>query len=321
MSNETTVYVKTVYWEGDETYRPFVTVKTPKQWPTKRMAFYKSTGSSNADGKNEYRKGTWFPTLGLLQPDSTLFDDLKQGDVKNDYTPYCILKRSVFSEIFKIYIANWDVIVLRQTELNEKHKIYGIITHYLKTKISPSKKLEEEIEKVKKFCGLLVYYCQYWWQVQMSAQLGEGYWKNVPEFKEFVLSYDYNDYIGKNHNIFTERPIPLTSIMVKFNIDENTKDDAIRVMDVLNNEDAIIKKLLYRDYKEHKQSLLDIFMKGVSLSKQRKSKSKSLSETKEPPTKKIKRSSSETKEKEPPTKKIKRSPAKTRYTRRSSHKL
>ena len=315
MSNETTVYVNTVYWEGGETYRPVVTVKTPKQWPTKRMAFYKSTGSSNTDTNNEYRKGTWFPTLGLLQEDSTLFLDLNKGE--DGY----ILKRNVFSKIFNISIANWDRAILTEMEFNVKYNIYRKIPEYLKTNMSPTKKIEEEVKKIEKFCGVIVKYCNYWWQVQISAQLGEGYWENVPEFRNFVLMHDYDDYYDNptiNYNyIFEERSSPLPVLNIKYNVDKNTQDNAVRVMDVLNNKDAILEKLLYGNYREHKQSLLNIFKKGLSLSKQRKSNSKSLSETKdkEPPTKKIKRSLSETKEKEPSTKKIKRSPPKTRNTR------
>lgn len=311
--DKNTEYVNTVYWEGGDTFRPFVTVKTPKKWPTQKMPFYKSTGTSNKDGKNDYRKGTWFPTLGLLQPDSTLFDDLNKGE--DGY----ILKRIVFIKIFKMSIANWDRAILTKMVFNAKFNIYGKIPEYLKSKISPTKNLEDEIKKVGNFCGAIVSYCQYWWQVQISAQLGEGYWENVPEFRNFVLSYDYDDYTAELNYIFTERSTPLPVLNIEYNVNNNTQDNAITVMEVLKKEHAIITELLYDDYREHKPKLSNIFRLGVSISKQRKrkSKSKSLSETKEkePPTKKIKRSSSETKEKEPSTKKIKRSPPKTRNTR------
>jgi hypothetical protein len=276
-----TVYVNTVYWEGGETYRPFVTVSAPKKWPVKKMAFYRSTGSSNDDENNEYREGTWFPTLGLLPQDSTLYNDLIMGEDGHKYTPDCILKRSVFSKIFKQYLTNWDVNVVREMTYNVKANVYYKIPEYLKSKMSSGKKIEDEVKKVTLFCGVLAYYCQYWWQVQISARLGEGYWENVPEFKEFVLSYDYDDYIGKNNTLFTKRLTPLSMINIEYNVDVNRKDDAIKVMDVLKKEDAIIMELLYGDYKEHKMKLLNIFVKGVSLSKQRKSKSKSpITETK-----------------------------------------
>jgi len=288
------VYVDTVYWEGGETYRPFVTVNAPKKWPVKKMAFYKSTGTSNDDGKNEYRQGTWFPTLGLLLENSTLYTDLITGEDGHKYTPDCILKRSVFSKIFKQYLANWDINVVREMTYNVKANIYYKIPEYLKMKISSSKKIEDEVTKVQVFCGVLADYCQYWWQVQISARLGEGYWKNVPEFKEFVLSYDYDDYIGKNNTLFTKRLTSLSMINIEYNADANRKDDAIKVMEVLKKENAIIMELLYGDYKEHKTELLKLFVKGVSLSKQRKSKSKSpITETKK--RKRESKSPSETK--------------------------
>lgn len=263
MSNENKVYVNTIFSEGDETYRPFLTVKAPKHWPTKRMAFYKSTGSSNNDGKNEFRKETWFPTLGLLQNNSSLYDDLNKGE--DGY----ILKRNVFSKIFNMLIANWDRVVLMEITK------FGKITQYLEKKISPSKKIGEEIKKVGEFCGVLAYYFQYWWQIQISAQLGEGYWENIPEFKEFVLTHDYDDYKGNNNVIFTERSTKLTPIDIEYKVDIHTKDDASKVMEVLNKEHAIIQELLYDDYKLHKAKLMIFFKKGVSISKQRKSKSPS----------------------------------------------
>lgn len=297
-----TVYVNTVYWEGGETYRPFVTVKTPKQWPTAKMAFYQSTGTSNNDGKNEYRKYTWFPTLGLLQTNSTLYDDLNKGE--DGY----ILKQNVFSKIFKIQLPNWFRAILtkmlfKQTQnLKQKYlEFYYQIPEFLRTRISPDKELGDEVIKVDMVFGILAKYCQYWWQVQISAQLGGGLWEKVPEFRDFVLSHDYDDYTPKFNYTFTKRSSSLTLIKVEYNVDTNAKDDATKVMDVLIKEHAILIELLYGDYKEHKLSLLDHFKNGISLSKQRKSKSRS-------------RSPSETKDVS--TKKRKRSPTKTKSTRK-----
>lgn len=264
MSNETTVYVNTIYWEGGETYRPIITVKAPKKWPVNRMAFYKSTGSSNNDGKNEYRLGTWFPTLGFLQQKSTLYDDLNKGE--DGY----ILKRNVFSKIFKMQIANWDRALLTEMAFNVKANFYKKIPEFLKTRISL---LEDEVKKVGDVCGVLASYCQYWWQVQISAQLGEGLWEKVPEFRDFVLTHDYDDYTPKFNYIFIERSTKLTPINIEYHVDIHTKDDAIIAMEVLNKEHAIITDLLYGDYTLHKAKIMDNFKNGVSISKQRKSKS------------------------------------------------
>ena len=265
-----TIYVNTVYWEGGETYRPFVTVNASKKWPTRKMAFYQSTGSSNNDNKNEYRKGTWLPTLGILQTDSALYADMK----KEQITGY-ILKRNVFSEIFKISVANWVRAITTEMPYTVKFNYYKQIPEYLKNKIPSTKNITEEVKKVEDIIDVLGSYCQYWWQVQISAQLGEGLWEKTPEFRDFVLEYDYDDYTPQLNYTFTKRIVNLTTINVVYNIDKYTKDDANTVMDVLKKEDAIILHLLYGNYKEHKTELLEIFKKGLQ-----KSKSKSPNETK-----------------------------------------
>jgi hypothetical protein len=198
-----------------------------------------------------------------------LYEDLNKGE--DGY----ILKRNVFSKIFNIHIANWYRAILTEMQFNLKFEMYKEIPKYLKMKLSSSKKLEEEVNKVGDVCDILASYCQYWWQVQISAQLGEGLWEKVPEFQEYVLTHDYDDYTPKINYTFTERNIKLASINIKYDVVIHKKDDATKVMAVLEKENAIITELLYVDYKLHKTKLIDIFKNGISLSKQRKSKSPS----------------------------------------------
>jgi hypothetical protein len=196
------------------------------------MAFYKSTGSSNNDNKNEYRKGTWLPTLGILQTDSALYEDMK----KEQITGY-ILKRNVFSNIFKISVANWVRAITTEMTYSVKLDVYKKIPEYLKNHIPSSKNINEEVTKVNYVIDVLGMYCQYWWQVQISAQLGEGLWEKTPEFRDFVLEYDYDDYTPQLNYTFTKRIVNLSLMTIVYNIDKYTKDDENTVMEVLRRCD------------------------------------------------------------------------------------
>ena len=120
------VNLEIIYWEGGDSYRPFIVVKADPKWPIENMAYYKSSGRSNLLKENEanYRRETWFPTLGLLKRDTILFQELQKKD-PSLYTNGYILKDSVYLDALNGNMAKWFKVIMNDQNImfNEKYNV------------------------------------------------------------------------------------------------------------------------------------------------------------------------------------------------------
>ena len=152
MEHHHTISIHIQYWEGGNSYRPIVLLPAPPKWPSPKIAYYKSSGSSNVDEFNVYRTDTWFPTLGLLEAGTTLYKELREHptDPEEDvsiYTDGYILKRNVFASLFGIELSAWYKTFLAGNELfslQRQYKIYGALTQLFITDQEKTLTKEEE---------------------------------------------------------------------------------------------------------------------------------------------------------------------------------
>lgn len=168
-----------LYNEGGRHVRPVVIIPTPPQrWPTRNIAFYRTSGQSN-EGFDIYR-GTWFPIFGYSQDPKNMETHklLKMGDYDD------ILKKPTKSGFPPLNTSS--------------SPIYNLVTEFilwrLRNNITPEmrERYEEKAIKVKngawtnfityqhiiKF--LTIYFLDVW-QVIISRNIGGGIWDRLPE--------------------------------------------------------------------------------------------------------------------------------------------
>jgi len=250
------VTIEIIYHEGGDSYRPFLVVKAPPEWPVENIAYYQSSGRSNETNGNHYnyRKDTWFPTLGLLKQDTTLFEKLHEKNPQI-YTDGYILKDSMYTDALRgNQISPWNRAFLIQQNIifNEQYNTYGTLTQILSKK-KEGTYTKEDHDTVIQAIRVIKDYCRFWWQIQLSARLGGGLWDRIPYFREFVLEYDYDDYsvkgayVHKQSYEFEKRETPWTP----FQIEKNTthpKANADDVNEFLLQKKALFHYLLYENY-------------------------------------------------------------------------
>jgi hypothetical protein len=258
------ITVDIVYWEGGNSYRPFIVLPASKKWLSKNMAYYKSSGESNTESK--YRTNTWFPTLGLLKSGTVLYDELHQIDAKI-YTDGYILKRSVLASIFDKPMSNWYRAINTKFEFVPKYESYGMISQFLMDHSVDMESVPKTLENIKDAALTLSDYCQFWWQVQSSAQCGGGLWDLLPEFCQFVLLHDYDDYTVKSNYEFVVQSNPLSVFHIVNR--KQKKHDATEVNQYLMDNRALISDFLLEDYRENKAALKKYIYLGIPSSKRR----------------------------------------------------
>jgi hypothetical protein len=156
-----------------------------ENWITKKMPFYKSTGTGNPLLKDIY-KNTWIPFYGLSTEDGLVIKSLTL--LQNLNIKQCsnlIWKNSLCTLEYDNHTDNLYNI---NNEINLNTNI---------SDLSPEIKfafenIDEEIHnQLEKFLDL--YFIKYW-QLQISAFIGGGYWETTEYLKKlrlFVLSYTY----------------------------------------------------------------------------------------------------------------------------------
>ena len=258
------IQVDIIYWEGGHSYRPFIVLPASKKWLSKNMAYYKSSGESNSP--NKYRTNTWFPTMGLLKSATVLYDELHQID-SSIYTDGYILKRSALASIFDKPLSNWYRAINTKFEFAPKYQLYGMISQFLMDRTVSIESIPEMIHNIEDAFLTLSDYCQFWWQVQSSAQCGGGLWDILPELRDFVLLHDYDDYTVKGNYTFVLRESPLST----FNIvnRKQKKHDAAEVNHYLIENHAFVFDFLLEDYRENKAALKKHIYLGIPPSKKR----------------------------------------------------
>lgn len=257
-----TVYVNTVYF-GDDEFRPFLTVNAPEKWPTNKIAYYRSLGQSvgHNDWEANYRKNTWFPSYGITENGSTLQRVLNQKHPT--YFPKNWIIKSIPDAIFKIE-NKWKTTTLKHMDYSpiDKKPEWSILP-YLKREMIDDNVIFLVMDNIRKCIIALKDYCDFWWQVQISAQLGGGLWEMVPIFRKYVLSYDFDDYSSKKYKIFIAREKPLEELKVVFNVPEKTKNTKQEVNTDLKNQGALMELLIYQDFRPYIKQLKHMINYGA----------------------------------------------------------
>jgi hypothetical protein len=137
------------------------------------------------------------------------------------------------------------------------------ILSFLKREVLDDNVIYLIMDIIRKCIIAISSYCNFWWQVQISAQLGGGLWEIVPIFRKYVLLYDFDDYSSNKFITFYERETPLYELKIVFNIPENTKNTADQVNNLLKSQCALIELLIYRDFRPYKKQLKRIFNHGA----------------------------------------------------------
>jgi hypothetical protein len=122
-----------------------------------------------------------------------------------------------------------------------------MIPEFLLQKGHTIESIPQMVENIKDAFLSLSDYCQFWWQVQLSAQLGGGLWEQIAELRDFVLLHDYDDYKMSNY-VFVERTASLEPILYTTNT-TSSSSNADEVMFYLLDNHAIYRKLLLEDYR------------------------------------------------------------------------
>jgi len=258
-----TVYVNTVYF-GDNLFRAFLTVNAPEKWPTNKMGYYRSLGQSvgHNDWEANYRKNTWFPCYGIMENGSTLQRVLNKKHPT--YFPKNWIIKSIPDTIFKIE-NKWKPVALQHMDYSpiDKKPEWSILP-YLKREMIDDNVIFLVMDNIRKCISALSDYCDFWWQVQISAQLGGGLWEIVPIFRKYVLSYHFDDYSAKKHILFVAREKPLEELKIVFNVPEKTKNNELEINTELKNQGAFIELLIRRDFRPYIKQLKRIINHGAT---------------------------------------------------------
>ena len=193
-----------VGYEDDQRVRRIFAVLPISMWHTPEIAFYQTTGSSNA-GFDVYR-GSWVPTICVLNsPIPELMLDtghlVKMGHV-ND-----VLKTRHVPE----WLIHWVI----------QHHYFGLARFIEKPLIEIQSEIQgirsvevanRHIEEVKSFDRVYKFLESYfltWEQVQVSAQFPpEGFWHSYPDLRAFALSHQWD----RENRAFVRLPHPLPTL-------------------------------------------------------------------------------------------------------------
>jgi hypothetical protein len=253
-----TVYVNTVYYDSNNDYRPFLTANAHEKWPTNKIAFFCSTGKSAIYNTFEvnYRKNTWIPNLGITEK-GTILHSIND---KKIYPENWIIT-SVPVSIFKMHYK-WYHAILKHIEYSpiDKKPEWSIL-QYLKKEIIDDNIIYLLMDHVRKCIIVLGNYCSFWWQVQISAQLGGGLWGIVPIFRRYVLSYDFDDYGKKNRFIIRDKC--LDELKIVYNVPEKNNNTVKEVNADLKSQGALIELFVLQDYRPYVKQLKRIFNYGA----------------------------------------------------------
>jgi len=168
-----------LYNEGGRHVRPVVILPCPPQsWPTRNIAFYRTSGQSN-EGFDIYR-GTWFPIFGYSQDPKKMETHklLKMGDYDD------ILKKPTKSGFPALNVSS--------------SPIYNLATEFILWRLRNNitdemrERYEEKAIKVKNgawtnfityqhIIKFLTIYFLDAWQVIISRNIGGGIWDRSPE--------------------------------------------------------------------------------------------------------------------------------------------
>lgn len=240
MDNIQHIQAGIVYHEGGDSYRPFMSINVPPpyNWLTPNISFFQSSGRSSENLlENELRRDTWFPTIGLLIDNSTLYSQLRLNDMENInmYTNGYIIKLNALSKIFKVAYTTWKWIGVYQTNLGWLN-VKSIAKDSIFITLVSSK---EQYDQMLNLGFFIFKYCIFWWQVQISAQLNGGIWKKHPELREIVLNYDINEYDANPRFIKRETPLPEIHVdPFTYKKDDNTSPNIKEVNQYLVDNEA-----------------------------------------------------------------------------------
>jgi hypothetical protein len=235
-------------------------VNAPEKWPTNKMAYYRSVGQSvgHNDWEANYRKNTWFPCYGIMENGSTFERVLKNKNYKN-----WIIK-SVPDAIFQIK-NKWKHVALQHMDYSpiDKKPEWSILP-YLKKEMIDDNVIFLVMDNIRKCISALKDYCDFWWQVQISAQLGGGLWEIVPIFRKYVLSYNFDDYSAKKYIPFVVREKPLEELKIVFNVPEKTKNNKTEINTDLKNQGAFMELLIRQDFRPYIKQLKRMINHGAT---------------------------------------------------------
>lgn len=139
--------------------RKIVTVPVPKyvtNWPTKNLALFQSSGTSNQMGHMFNLKGTFFPTAGLYE------------------TPMATMPAGWISKIGYYYVHKEDSVFF----VFEESKMF--------------QNAPENFQQAYK--GIVKSYFSSWWQLMISASIGSPFWDDAPkDVREFITTHKWDD--------------------------------------------------------------------------------------------------------------------------------
>jgi hypothetical protein len=247
-----TIYCTTKYLEylnapdkpKVEVVRPLIVIPVEGyHWITPRIAYYKSSGSSNAGTDNKLkqliRKYMWFPTIMIFtERDDTLIRKIMKISTPDaKFADGYILKYP--SPIFSKYGPNQSVqmgsVAFYRQPFIDISPQYGMLSPYLKLDILYSKYLETrtrlpqehakqaatKLEDFQTFIGVMYQYCYNWKQIQDSIRL------SLNTFTQEGEKLKVNDIqLDENVELMDMCNFVLTHVIVN----EFTRDPSIREM-------------------------------------------------------------------------------------------
>jgi hypothetical protein len=212
-------------------YRPIVCIHVEGyNWISPKICYYKSTSLSNArtstPDETLIRKYMWFPTIGVLQPNTLIkkMFECADKDKPNGFIVKYI--REIFNKMPKgrniigpcminyLFSPNFKV-------YSEYLKLcpYTVFLHGPKYDRTKTKERYDEIQSFIDFIALMCIYCYNWRQIQDSIRLSidnevDGVSLLDSKFGNicsFILHYDLIDECGSPH--FVKRSSPLEKIV------------------------------------------------------------------------------------------------------------
>jgi len=177
----------------EETRRPVKVVAVPEgiYWPTQNMSFYRSSGGGNPRLNNLFA-GTWFPFYGRKE-DGTI---VKHSTLVQDYfTQFGIREGNL-----PWHIKLCQLLVHRDGRITNKDGgLFDVKKNVTNAETTEGNFIynadllprDYDITLNENLYTFVTSYFSTWWQLQVSASFGGGFWENdsVRSLHEFILNH------------------------------------------------------------------------------------------------------------------------------------
>jgi hypothetical protein len=177
----------------EETRRPVKVVAVPEgiDWPTQNMSFYRSSGGGNPRFNNLF-SGTWVPFYGTKEDGtivkhSTLVQDyFTQFGIRDGNLPWHIkLCQLLVHRDGRITNKDGGLFDVKKNVTNAESTEGNFIYN---SDLLPR---DYDITLNENLYTFVTSYFSTWWQLQVSASFGGGFWDNVQlsSLREFILNH------------------------------------------------------------------------------------------------------------------------------------